>query len=142
MKRIFILAVCMICINNAAHSQQLNFNDKIFNGRLTEITPPDVDRMPKVFDETIRFSGDKVFSHFLKNFSVDECPYYMEVDGRRAVAVDVWIMKFSAEGMKDGKKVSIEFSGDVMAHDTFSGELTIKYPDNSEEKYLLEAKAV
>lgn len=139
---IIFLNLVVFFIAASSFGQQLNFNEKTFRGRFTEITPPDVDRMPKVFNETISFTNDKVLSDFLKGYDVGEVTYLMEVDDRRAVAVDVWVLKFSADGTRDGEKVHFEFQGDIMSHDHLSGELVIAYPDRTQEKYLLEAAAV
>ena len=40
---------------------------KTFLCRITEITPPDVDRMPRSYDEVIRFDNGKINSDLLNS---------------------------------------------------------------------------
>lgn len=113
---------------------------KVFYGKAVEITSPDVDRMPRLRDEVITFSEGKVSCEMFKDFSVNESVYTSEVDGRRAIAVEVIVFNSSIKAVKDGKEVNIEFNGEVYGGNKLSGTMIITYPDNLKEEYSIVAE--
>lgn len=139
MKKIILLIVLFSSIDIAAQTAEANLDGLIFRGKATEQTPPDVDRMPLIYDEVIIFENGIVKSEVLKIYSSNECKYTSEEDLGRMIAVKVIKFNSSSIGKINGSDVSIEFNGNIYADIKLSGDLIIRYPDNSEVKFLIEA---
>lgn len=139
MKRIILIIVFFTSISISAQTTDANLNGMVFRGKATEQTPPDVDRMPLVYDEVIRFENGIINCEVLKVYSANDCKYSSVIDDRRMIAVKVINFNSSSVGNIDGSEVRIEFNGSIYADIKLSGELIIKYPDNSEVKFLIEA---
>jgi len=55
MKTLISLIIILISFSGLTISAaDDDLNGKIFYGKATEITPPDIDRMPRIYDEEIR----------------------------------------------------------------------------------------
>lgn len=119
-----------------------SLNGKIFEGRATEITPPDVDRMPMVHTEVIRFENGVIHSKVLNIYGVESCAYTSQLDDRRAVAMNVMTFNTNSQGVFDGRNFNAVFTGEVMGDKTLSGTLTIHFSDNTDVKYLIEAVSI
>lgn len=115
---------------------------KTFTGTATEITPPDIDRMPIVYNETIVFQGGKLICESFKKYvdSNSDTFYNSEIDWRRAIAYTVVNFNSSVSGNVSGETVNIEFSGTVIAYKNLSGNLIIRYPDEREVTFFIQAK--
>ena len=118
-----------------------DLDGKIFYGKATEITFPDVDRMPLVIDETISFQNGKIDSEILKEYSASDCNYYSEIDGRRAIAFTVVEFNVSTNGQFGGREAAIDFSGEVIGYARLVGTIVIRYSDNTEVKYSVQAQS-
>lgn len=136
------LILIMVFISQVSNAQRslVYLDGKTFRGTATEITPPDIDRMPKVFAESISFSNGMMTATTLRNFSVSETPYWYEKDERRMIATDVYVIKAKPTGEKDGTSVEIEFTGDASDGTKLTGILVVKFSDNYEETYSIEAE--
>ena len=139
--KFFILFLIFLSVNVFGKTNNDDLNGKTFRGKATEITPPNIDRMPIVHNEFIKFENGKLYSDVFKIYSVDECNYSAAVDDRRAIALKVVTFNAGSSGKIDGQDVYIELSGSVVGERGLSGTITIHYPDNSEVKFLVEAKA-
>lgn len=115
---------------------------KTFTGTATEITPPDVDRMPIVYNETITFQDGKLSCDSFNKYAdaSTDIFYNSEIDGRRAIAYTVINFNSFAKGNINGENVSLEFSGNIIAYKTLSGNLIIRYPDEREVKFFIQAE--
>ncbi len=141
MKYIILFLISLMYGTILAQSSDADLNGMVFRGKATEQTPPDVDRMPMVYDEYLRFIDGKIYSDLLKIYSADSCSYTSKVDDRRMIAVKVISFSSVTSGNMYGQDVNIEFSGDIFADLKLSGNLIIKYPDGSEVKFLVEGTA-
>jgi len=141
MNILFFLA--FVYIADTGFSQDLNadINGTVFYGTATEVTSPDVDRMPVIFNETIRFDDGKVDSEILKIYSADNCNYTAITDERRMMAFKVVNVQFYSQGIIDGINVNIEFSGNIIGENRLYGNMCIKYPDSSEMIYTVSAQS-
>ena len=139
MKRIIFIIVFVTSINIAAQTTDSNLDGMIFRGKATEQTPPDIDRMPLVYDEVIRFENGIINSEVLKVYSVNDSKYSSEADLGRMIAVKVVKFNTSSAGNINGSDVIIEFNGNIYADLKLSGDLIVRYPDKSEVKFLIEA---
>jgi len=117
-------------------------NGKVFYGTATEVTSPDVDRMPKVYDEIITFQDRKLYCETIKNFSdaIEENYYCAAIDDRRAIALTVVNFNSAIKANLNGVPVTIDFSGNVIGDSRLNGILIITNPDKSEVKFLIEAQ--
>ncbi|MCY7361798.1 MAG: hypothetical protein LH629_06980 [Ignavibacteria bacterium] len=117
-------------------------NGKIFYGTATEVTSPDVDRMPKVYDEIITFQDGKLNCETIKNFSdaIEENYYSAAIDDRRAVALTVVNFNSVIKANLNGAPVTIDFTGNVIGNSRLNGILIISNPDKCEVKFLIEAQ--
>lgn len=141
MKNLILLLIILIVSKiSFAQSSDADLNGKIFTGTATEITPPETDRMPVVYDEVIRFENGKIFSKLLNIYSSEDCVYTSAVDERRMIALKVVEFSSNATGKADGKDVQVNFSGNVFGNSQLSGTFVIKYPDDSEIQFLVSAK--
>jgi len=124
-----------------SYSKDGDLNGKIFYGKATEIINSDVDRMPVVIDEIISFNNGKIYSEILETYSVSDCNYYSVIDGRRAIAFTVIKFNVSSKGHFAGREVTIDFSGDVIGYSKLVGTILIRYSDNTEVQYSVQAQA-
>ena len=138
-----LIFLALVYIADTGFSQDLNadINGTVFNGTATEVTSPDVDRMPVIFNETIRFVDGKVDSEILKIYSADNCNYTAITDERRMMAFKVVNVQFYSQGIIDGINVNIEFSGNIIGENRLYGNMCIKYPDSSEMIYTVSAQS-
>jgi hypothetical protein len=120
-----------------SYSKDGDLNGKIFYGKATEI----INRMPVVIDEIISFDNGKIYSEILESYSVSECDYYSVIDGRRAIAFTVIKFNVSSKGHFAGREVTIDFSGDVIGYSKLVGTMLIRYSDNTEVQYSVQAQA-
>ncbi len=127
---------------SSAQNSEANLNGKVFKGRATELTPPNVDRMPRVYDEYIRFDNGKIYSEIFKMYDVKDCNYLAAVDDRRMIALKVETFNAGSTGKFEGQNVTLEFSGSVIGDKELSGTIIIRYADDSEIKFLVEASAM
>ncbi len=116
-----------------------DLNGKIFYGKATEITPPDIDRMPRIYDEVIKFENGKLFCETFRNYSDADSYYSSAVDDRRAIAYKVTVFNSSSTGYFNGEPVSIEFTGNIIGNTRLNGTVTVRFPDTSEIKFIIEA---
>ncbi len=137
--KILILLFLAISFKFSAAQTVQDLNGYTFTGTATELTPPDVDRMPLYYNESIRFENGKIYSDVLKKFSINESDYTSEIDMRRMIAVKVVSFKSTGVGKMGGEDVSIEFSGEVYGDAKLSGELKIIYSNNNEVKFIIYA---
>ncbi len=131
-----------LLVNTSSKAFDDNLNGKIFEGKATEITPADVDRMPMVHTEIIRFENGVLISKVLNIYGVENSAYLSRLDDRRAVATDVVIFNVNSVGIFNGRDFTAEFTGEVMGGKNLSGTLIIHFSDNTEVKYLIEAVTV
>lgn len=125
MKLIFCIAVFFALITEAFSQNDAGLNGREFKCRFTEITPPDVDRMPKYFEETVYFEDGKLSFGFLKRYDSGSVPFSAEIDERRMVAFTVVNFSSSGDGKAGDFPVSITFDGSVLGYVGLSGELRI-----------------
>ncbi len=112
---------------------------KVFLCRITEITPPDVDRMPRTYDEVIRFDNGKINSDFLKRFVAEDIPFTAAIDYRRAVAFTVVEFSANANGMYSDRPVALSYKGNVVGYVGLNGEITVA-GNGFEERYSVETR--
>jgi len=137
---IVFLAIMSLAFSKS-YSIDGDLNGKIFYGKATEIISSDVDRMPLVIEETISFQNGKIDSEILKEYSVSDCNYYSEIDGRRAIAFTVVEFNISAKGQVGGREAAIDFSGEVIGYVRLVGTIVIRYSDNTEVRYSVQAQS-
>ena len=140
MKALIFSVYIFIASMSFAQGSDVNLDGNIFTGTASEITSPDVDRMPIVQNESISFSEGKINSDVLKIYSADNCNYIAAIDDRRMIAMKVVNVQYSSEGTIDGKNVTIIFNGNIIGDRMLSGNLTVKYPDNSEVNFSIIAE--
>ena len=138
-----LIFLAFVYITDTGFSQDLNadISGTVFYGTATEVTSPDVDRMPIVFNETIRFDDEKVYSDILKIYYADKCNYTAITDERRMMAFKVVNVQYFSKGIIDGINVNIEFSGNIIGENRLYGNLCIKYPDSREMNYTVSAES-
>ncbi|HMS65945.1 MAG TPA: hypothetical protein PKD83_11915 [Ignavibacteria bacterium] len=126
--------------NNQNGNNDSELDGKTFTGKATEITPPDVDRMPIVYDETISFRDGKLFCESFNKYAdaPSDINYTSEIDYRRAIAHTVVNFNSTSAGIVNGESVNLEIKGSVIAYKNLNGTLLITYPDKSEVKFLIE----
>ena len=112
---------------------------KTFLCRITEITPPDVDRMPRSYDEVIRFDNGKINSDFLKRFVAEDVPFTAAIDYRRAVAFTVVEFSANANGTYSDRPVTLSCKGNVVGYVGLNGEITVS-GNGFEERYSVESR--
>lgn len=138
MKKILIYIFIFSVILFSGFQIKPNLLDgKIFFGKAVEIASPENDRTPVLMDEVIVFDKGNVSCGLFKNFSVDKSNYTAEVDGRRAIAIEVIVFSSSFTTVYNGSEVLIEFTGEVFAGEKLSGNLKIKYFNNKTEEYTI-----
>ncbi len=120
-----------------AQDNSAGLNGKQFRCRITEITPPDVDRMPMVYEEIISFDNGMLKSEFMKKFTSSDFPFTASIDERRAIAFTVVMFDASGNGNRGTDRVSINYSGNVVAYAGLNGEILIS-GNGISEKYLVE----
>ena len=108
---------------------------KVFYGKAVEVTSEDNNRMPVLRDEVIVFSNGKVSCELFKNFTIKETEYTAEIDGRRAIAVEVITFTSTFTSQINGTEVLVEFSGEVFAGEKLSAGMKINYPGKKTEEY-------
>jgi hypothetical protein len=140
MKTLIFSVYILITSMSLAQGSDINLDGNLFTGTASEITSPDVDRMPMVLNESISFSEGKINSDVLKIYSADNCKYTAITDDRRMIAMKVVNVQYNSEGIIDGKNVTIVFNGNIIGDKMLSGNLTVKYPDNSEVNFSIIAE--
>lgn len=135
---IFLIAIFPFAI---LHGQNSELNGMIFKGTATEITPPDVDRMPVFFNITLIFENGSLRTDAAANYSINESAYSSEIDGRRMIALKVVNFKANTSGSINDENANIEFSGEVYGDAKLSGVMTIKFHDDRKVKFNLNATA-
>lgn len=140
MKILFSIIILLISFSGLTMSQaDDDLNGKIFYGKATEVTPPDIDRMPRSYDEVIKFENGKLFCETFRNYSDADSYYSSAVDDRRAIAYKVIVFNSSSTGYYNGESVSIEFTGNIIGDTRLNGTVTVRFQDNSEIKFAIEA---
>ncbi len=140
MKTLISLIIILISFSGLTISAaDDDLNGKIFYGKATEITPPDIDRMPRIYDEVIKFENGKLFCETFRNYSDADSYYSSAVDDRRAIAYKVILFNSSSTGYFNGEPVSIEFTGNIIGNTRLNGTVTVRFPDTSEIKFIIEA---
>ncbi|MBS1553043.1 MAG: hypothetical protein JST15_13340 [Bacteroidetes bacterium] len=140
MKKLFSVLVILISISGFTSARGDNDLDgKIFYGKATEITPPYVDRMPRIYDEVIKFENGKLLCETFRNYSDADSYYSSVIDERRAIAYKVVTFNSFSTGSYNGESVSIEFTGNIIGDTRLNGTIIIRFPDNSELKFIVEA---
>lgn len=142
MKYFLIIISCLLLTVNYSKSSVYDdglLDGRIFYGKAEEVLPPYIDRMPRVRNEVIIFRQGKVTSEMLKSAKVNEAAYSAEVDGRRAIAIEVILFNSESTSIVEGKEVEINFSGEVFAGNYLTGTLKIKYSENYSEEYTITA---
>lgn len=124
-----------------AQNTGADLNGSTFRGKAVEETPPDVDRMPVTMNELIIFSNGKVTGELMKKYSVNDCSYTSFVDERRMIAVKVVRFNAECEGVYEGKKVTLNITGDIYADLRMSAEVSVKIIDNPEILFHITAEA-
>ena len=137
-----LIFLALVCISKTGFAQftDADLNGTEFYGTATEVTSPDIDRMPVMLNEIIRFENGKVNSDFLKIYSADKCFYTAVIDDRRMMAFKVVNVQFFSLGILDGINVNIEFSGNIIGDKRLYGNMTIKYSENRVENYTISAE--
>jgi hypothetical protein len=140
---LIFLTTCLIIAltSSGGFSQSDQFaglNGRQFICKITEITPPDVDRMPMFYDEVIRFEGGKISSDFLKRFIAEDVPFSATVDDRRAIAFTVVEFSASGNGQKGDSPVSITYKGNVVGYIGLNGEIEIT-GNGTTERYSVQS---
>jgi len=139
-KKIIIL-ILIITSECFAGLRNDDLEGKSFSGTATEITPPNIDRAPIIYEEFIKFENGKFYSNIFKKFLINECAYAASEDDKRAIALRVISFIASASGKSsDGQDVYVEIAGSVLGETGMTGTIIIHYPD-TEVKFLLEAKS-
>lgn len=110
---------------------------KTFLCRITEITPPDVDRMPRSYEDVMRFDNGRINSNFLKRFVAEDIPFTAAIDYRRAIAFTVVEFSANANGLYSDRPVSLSCKGNVVGYTGLNGEIIIA-GSGFEEKYSVE----
>lgn len=141
MKNLLILVIILTSSLTFSQNNADNLNDKKFSGTAAEILPPDVDRLPMVFDETINFQNGKFYSSIFRLYGIEEADYTSFVDDRRMVALEVIKIYAEGEGSADGKKVKVVFDGEILGDTRMSGTIKAIYQDNSEANFLVSLTA-
>ena len=142
MKTLISIIILLISFSGLTMSQaDDDLNGKIFYGKATEITPPDIDRMPRIYDEEIRFENGKLYCETFRNYSDADSYYSSAVDDRRAIAYKVIVFNSLSTGYYNGESVSIEFTGNIIGDTRLNGTITVRLQDSSEIKFLIEANS-
>ena len=103
----FTLSILSSAEIRAQEDAYAGLSGKTFLCRITEITPPDVDRMPRSYEDVMRFDNGRINSNFLKRFVAEDIPFTAAIDYRRAIAFTV--VEFSANaGSGFEEKYSVE----------------------------------
>jgi hypothetical protein len=69
--RLLMMATIFVALamsGSVAQDSSAGLEGRQFRCRISEITPPDVDRMPMVYDEVISFEAGRLVSDFMKRF--------------------------------------------------------------------------
>lgn len=140
--KILVLIIMFTAVNLFAQDRIKNLDGEVYIGTLTENTPPDVDRMPIVMYDTIKFINGKIFSDALYNYQKEEINYTAFIDGRRMIAMEVVVFQGSAPGIRDGQEVNYIFSGSIIGGENMSGLMTIAYSDGREITFYINAKRI
>lgn len=131
------IILCITAWEVKAQDNSAGLNGKEFRCRITEITPPDVDRMPMIFEEVVSFDNGLLRSEFLKKFTLSDFPFAASIDERRAIAFTVVMFESTGNGNKGSEPVSIKYSGNVVAYAGLNGEILIS-GNGVSEKFLVE----
>lgn len=129
--------VALAMSGSVAQDSSAGLNGRQFRCRITEITPPDVDRMPMVYDEVISFEAGKLVSNFMKRFIYEDVPYSAGIDERRAVAFTVVNFEAQGNGTKGDSPVSITYTGNIAGYVGLYGQILIN-GNGFQEKYIVE----
>lgn len=135
----FTLSILCSAEIRAQEDAYAGLSGKTFLCRITEITPPDVDRMPRSYDEVIRFDNGKINSDFLKRFVAEDVPFTAAIDYRRAVAFTVVEFSANANGTYSDRPVTLSYKGNVVGYVGLNGEITVS-GNGFEERYSVESR--
>lgn len=141
MKIIILTMILLSAGISLSQDNNVDINGNIFHGKATEITPPDVDRMPQIYDETILFQNGKLECETFKKYRAGESAYSSYVDNRRAIAMEVICFRTSSSGIINGQPAVINFAGNIIGRQKLNGTITIIYNDNSETNFIIEASS-
>ena len=129
--------VALAMSGSIAQDNSAGLEGRQFKCRISEITPPDVDRMPMVYDEVITFEAGRLVSDFMKRFISEDVPYSASIDDRRAVAFTVVAFEAQGNGTKGDSSVSITYTGNIAGYVGLYGEILIN-GNGFQEKYIVE----
>ncbi|MBK8982756.1 MAG: hypothetical protein IPM38_10660 [Ignavibacteria bacterium] len=136
-----ILIYLFVSENSFPQLIQEDLNGGRFRGKIAEETPPDVDRMPQVFEEMITFENGKISGEILNKYSVNNCSYSAVIDERRMVAVKVVNFNSECQGSIDGENVIITITGEIYADLWMAGDIVIRVKDKPDIKFTISAEA-
>lgn len=139
MKNLFLILFLVLAVNIYAQNSDDNLNGKVFIGTATEITPSDVDRMPVIYNEVISFQNGKMICESFKKYNITESNYTYAVDERRMTAMKIGNINSETSSLINGENVSLDFKGNIAGDTRLFATLTIRYSDNSEMKFQIEA---
>ncbi len=134
---LLMIFVALATSGSIAQDSSAGLEGRQFRCRITEITPPDVDRMPMVYDEVITFKTGRLVSDFMKRFINEDVPYSASIDDRRAVAFTVVTFEAQGNGTKGDSPVSITYKGNIAGYVGLYGEILIN-GSGFQEKYIVE----
>ncbi|MBK9334325.1 MAG: hypothetical protein IPM96_18420 [Ignavibacteria bacterium] len=138
---IVILMYLFVPENTFPQLIQEDLNGSRFRGKIAEETPPDVDRMPQVFEEMITFQNGKISAEILNKYSVNDCSYSANIDERRMVAVKVVNFNSECQGSIDGENVIITITGEIYADLWMAGDIVIRIKDKPDLIFRISAEA-
>lgn len=122
-----------------SQEESADLNGKIFRGTAVELTPPDVDRKPLIYNETISFEDGKLKCETFRKYGAADSYYSSKVDGRRAVAMQVINFSSQSSGSIDNLSAGIDFNGNIFGGTKLNGMFTIRFSDGNEIKFIVEA---
>lgn len=131
----------LLFVNEMIHAQADEYagmNGKQYVCRITEITPPDVDRMPVFSTETVIFENGRIVFDFLRRFESESIQYTAAIDERRAVAFTVVEFRSETAGSRSGIPVEVSFTGSVVGYVGLSGEIRVT-GNGIDEKFTVES---
>ena len=139
MKKIFLIMIFLYAGISYSQEESADLNGKIFHGTAVELTPPDVDRKPLIYNETIIFEDGKLKCETYGKYGAADSYYTSRIDGRRAVAMQVINFSSQTSGNTENHTASIDFNGNIFGGTKLNGMITIRYSDGNEVKFIIEA---
>jgi len=138
---ILIMMLITLSYCNQGIAQGVNLDGKSYKGTATEVKQFGADSIPKVIDAVINFNEGKISVNITDYITIKDEEYYSEVDERRMSALTVMNFYSSSAGSYFGENVEVEFSGSVFGDVSLSGNISLRFPDNREVKFLVIAEA-